>query len=159
MHLKEANTGLGLGLVREDAEVSLKHLDNILLSYQKDWKTVGATVYTALNKHNIDRAGAAVIYRATDKTSFVADWIYKNKQHAFVLGARQQFTDKLGASIVGEVTDTRKGHASEAISASLDYQVNDNCSVVLVGKHDFRNKDTSLGVALKLSGVFEHVRK
>ena len=147
------NLGLYVGIDRDDDEVSLKGMNNLVVSYKKPLgDKVNASVFAAFNANEINRAGVNLAYHPTPNTSFVADYTYKDKQSVYTLGGSYKFDGKHTASLVGEMIDPFDGHTYTRISAGLDYQIADNLSVTGAISHDFDSHDTKVGVVLRLSG-------
>lgn len=149
-------TGLGVGLVANDTRMTPTHWDTGLLTWEKHFgKKWGLAAHVGAGDKGFHNAGVTVTYMPTDKTTFVAEGIYKDKTTHGILGAHHKLTDDLAVFAGLKVDKPNHGKMGGWATAGLGYDLGHGFRAVGAVKQDIGGRHEAHGIiGLQYAGNF-----
>lgn len=149
-------TGLGVGLIANDTRMTPTHWDTGLVTWEKrfgdEW---GVAAHIGAGDKGFHNAGATIAYMPTDKTTFVAEGIYKDKATHGILGAQHKLTDDLAVFAGLKVDKPNHGKVGGWATVGLGYDLGHGFRAVGAVKQDIGGRHETHGIiGLQYAGNF-----
>ena len=155
-HFAHKKTGLGVGFVANDTRMTPTHWDTGLLTYDKRFNDEWAlAAHIGAGDKGFHNAGLTVAWTPTDKTTFVAEGIYKDKTTYGILGAQHKLTDDLAVFAGMKVGKPNQGKATGWAAAGLRYRLSKDFTAVAAVQQDIGGEQKPHGIiGLQYAGSF-----
>lgn len=155
-HYTHTDTGLGLGLYSTDTRMTPTHWDSGLATWEhrfdKEW---GVAAHLGVGDKGLQDAGLTVAYTPTDKTSVVAEGIFRNKIAHGILGVNHKLTDTLTAFAGLEVDKADQGKVNGWLETGVNYKIGKGFSAVAAFRQDIGGEHKPHGViGIQYAGNF-----
>ena len=154
--LTHKDTGLSLGQVANDTNVTFKHWDNLLFGWKKEFNdTWGLHLQATVGRRALLSAGATLRWKPTDTTSVVAEAFYKDHEKSAILAANHRLTDDLTLFAGGQMTSPEKGKSDGLATLGLNYHLGKGIRLIIAGQQKFGSeRETRAILGIKYCGNF-----
>jgi len=154
--LTHRRTGLSLGQVASDANLTLSHLDQTLLGLARELGTDWAIqLQVAVDKEGLARAGVTLRWQPTKATTVVTEGFHKAHETTALLTANHKLAERLSLFGGAQMTWADEEPAQGLVTAGVNYDLGRGFSAVVAAQQEIGTDEQTTALAgLKYSGNF-----
>ena len=150
------DTGVSLGIVTDEARMTAKHWDNVMIGWNARLnKWLAVQLQASADKKGLTFAGATIKWQPTTDTTVMAEAFRQNDEKTAVLAANHCLTDNVTLFTGTQITSPRDKKAEGLANAGVNYKIGKYLQFVGAVQQEIgKNRKTAALLGLKFSRDF-----